>query len=416
MLTKQFRRYADRLPKAWTSSLVAQTQLARLRSRAESVSAPSIASDSPSEETACSEALTRSYSLLFGLGQLTEGLYLLHDLATRDQPKKLRLYLAHTLADKVSRFFRRKDTLNLQQALAILHGQVYTEPRKPFAHYIVRAERWAWSQRSTYAAKVAMAATVYAVFALAPVLQEQVFLKIGQVSALITVIVAVAPTLGGTLSTWLLQISGTGAGALLGFITLEVFKNAGGYRYNPYVVHVPRVSGLRAKLKLLFGDSYGLTAIGAVWFAWSSYKFLLHPAKYTQSLLYVVGYGGIVVQEYMHYDLPGAESQYDSPPLRFGQLTSLAALPSRNLNLTLEFILQHTPSRASQSAWAFRPFFNSSSSANRPAIGSACSWPIPCSVSRPTTLSFKPSSTSSLLRTKLRPRSQRRWPRSIASS
>ncbi|GAA5968646.1 hypothetical protein JCM8115_003668 [Rhodotorula mucilaginosa] len=314
--------YADRLPKAWTSSLVAQTQLARLRSRAESVSAPSVASESPSEETACSEALTRSYSLLFGLGQLTEGLYLLHDLATREQPKKLRLYLAHTLADKVHRFFRPKDTLNLQQALATLHGQPYTEPRKPFVHYIVRAERWAWSQRSTYAAKVAMAATVYAVFALAPVLQEQVFLKIGQVSALITVIVAVAPTLGGTLSTWLFQISGTGAGALLGFITLEVFKDTGGYRYNPY----------------------GLTAIGAIWFAWSSYKFLLHPAKYTQSLLYVVGYGGIVVQEYMHNDLPGVESQYDSPPLRFGYTIASLAI-SMGISAVFQLFFFRQPAR-----------------------------------------------------------------------
>jgi hypothetical protein len=58
-----------------------------------------------------------------------------------------------------------------------------------------------------------MGTTVYTVFALAPVLQKHVFLKIGQVSALITIIVAIAPTLGGTLSTWLLQISGTGTSA-----------------------------------------------------------------------------------------------------------------------------------------------------------------------------------------------------------
>ncbi|GAA5872260.1 hypothetical protein JCM3774_003328 [Rhodotorula dairenensis] len=316
--------YADRLPKAWTSSLVAQTQLARLRSRGESVMAAtaSITSESPSEETACSEALTRSYSLLFGLGQLTEGLYLLHDLATREQPKKLRLYLAHTFAGKVRRLFRPKDSLNLQQALAVLHGQPYTEPRKPFSHYIVRAERWAWSQRSTYAAKVAMAATVYTVFALAPVLQEQVFLKIGQVSALITVIVAVAPTLGGTLSTWLFQISGTGAGALLGFITLEVFKDVGGYQYNPY----------------------GLTAVGAVWFAWSSYKFILHPAKYTQSLLYVVGYGGIVLQEYMYNDLPGVERQFTSPPLRFGYTIASLAI-SMGISAVFQLFFFRQPAR-----------------------------------------------------------------------
>lgn len=52
-------------------------------------------------------------------------------------------------------------------------------------------------------------------------------------SSLITVIVAIAPLLGATFSTWILQLTGTGCGALFGLVTLEIFKNTGGYRYNP---------------------------------------------------------------------------------------------------------------------------------------------------------------------------------------
>jgi len=79
------------------------------------------------------------------------------------------------------------------------------------------------------------------------------------VSSLITVVVAIQPTLGGTISTWLLQLSGTGAGALFGLIALEIFEDVGGYRYNPY----------------------GLVCLGALWFAFASFFFYkVSPASY----------------------------------------------------------------------------------------------------------------------------------------
>ncbi|BGP28691.1 hypothetical protein JCM10296v2_000427 [Rhodotorula toruloides] len=284
--------YAHRLPKAWTSSLISQTPLARLRSRDGTSPATTVVE----EDAPCSDALTKAYSLLFGLGQLTEELAILSTIVRANQRKKLRPYLFRMLVDRIKKLWGPKEDMNLQEALATLHGVVYKPVKKPVVQKIARVERWFWQQRSIYAAKVAMATTVYSVFALAPTLQQHVFLRIGQVSALITVIVAVAPTLGGTLSTWLLQVSGTGAGALVGLIVLEIFHNVGGYKYNPY----------------------GLVAFGALWYAWSSYKFLQHPAKYTQSLLYVTGYSAMVIQEHLYNDEPSVRRSFDSPGLRFG--------------------------------------------------------------------------------------------------
>ncbi|GAA6039040.1 hypothetical protein JCM8097_000169 [Rhodosporidiobolus ruineniae] len=319
--------YADRLPKAWTSSLIAETGLQRIRSRGgDTFSSPSHhgTADEPEEpeEVPCSEALTKSYSLLFGLGQLTEELAILHDLVTSNRTRRLRFFLVRMVADTVKKLWKPRDSLKLQEALAALHGREYQPVKKPWVQYVVKLERWFWQQRSLYAAKVAMGTTVYTVFALAPVLQQHVFLKIGQVSALITIIVAIAPTLGGTLTTWLLQISGTGAGALVGLIVLEIFKNVGGYSYNPY----------------------GLVALGGIWFAVASYYFYKYPARYTQTLLLCTGYGGMAIQEYMYNETPTVKRDFDSPPLRFGY-TIASLVISMGISAVFQLLVFRQPAR-----------------------------------------------------------------------
>ncbi|GAA5969341.1 hypothetical protein JCM11641_007557 [Rhodosporidiobolus odoratus] len=314
--------YADYLPKAWTSSLMAQTPLQRLRSRGETASSESLDVETSPEEVPCSEALTKSYSLLFGLGQLTEELSALHDLVTISPGKRLHFFVVQMAVAKVRRFFKPKSELSLQAALATLHGKEYKEKKKPLIHYVAEAESWFWQQRSLYAFKVTLGTTVYTVFALAPFLQEHVFLKIGQVSALITILVAIQPTLGGTLTTWFLQIIGTGAGALVGLIALEIFKNVGGYAYNPY----------------------GLVCLGALWFAFSSHYFYKYPARYTQTLLFCTGYGGIVLQEYWYNDLPSVERQYDSPPLRFGY-TIASLVISMGISAIFQLLVFRQPAR-----------------------------------------------------------------------
>ncbi|GAA5898692.1 hypothetical protein JCM6882_000900 [Rhodosporidiobolus microsporus] len=314
--------YADRLPKAWTSSLIAQTPLQRLRSRGnDTISSASHDAEESPEDVPCSEALTKSYSLLFGLGQLTEELDTLHGLVTKGK-RRLRFFLFRMAYEKVKQMWSPKDNMSLQEALATLHGQEYKPVKKPWIQYVIKAERWFWQERSLYAAKVTMATVVYIVFALAPFLQEHVFMRIGQVSALITVLVGVQPTLGGTLFTFFLQLSGTGAGALVGLIVLEIFKNVGGYRFNPY----------------------GLVGLGALWFAYASYNFHKYPARYTQALLLSVGYGGMAIQEYLYNDNPLVRREYDSPPLRFGYTIASLAI-SIGISAVFQLLVFRQPAR-----------------------------------------------------------------------
>ncbi|GAA6062409.1 hypothetical protein JCM10212_006195 [Sporobolomyces blumeae] len=351
--------YAHRQPKAWTSSLVS-SPLQRLRSRDSNrsthaptlfsvsehsghhlpppmVSPPLAAADQDRPEAAddssttssdeddvapCSEALTKSYSLLFGLGQLTEELSKLHDLVALERPRRIRFFIVQTLVDKVRGLFAPKDEMSLQEALAKMYGKKYEPVKLPWVQYVARGERWFRSQRSIYAFKVAAGASVYSVFALAPTLQDKIYLRIGMVSSLITVVVAIQPTLGGTITTWLLQLSGTGAGALFGLIALEIFHDVGGYRYNPY----------------------GLVCFGALWFAFASYFFYKKPAWYTAALLLQTGYGGMVIQEYVYNETPGSIRNYDTPPLRFAYTIASLAI-SMGVSAFFQLFILRQPAR-----------------------------------------------------------------------
>ncbi|GAA5827522.1 hypothetical protein JCM5353_001354 [Sporobolomyces roseus] len=347
------KMYADRQPKAWTSSLLA-SPISRLRSRESdhSVASPTIlsvprhsiyetplhpvdqtileearsdaSSTAASDDTVapCSEALTKSYSLLFGLGQLTEELCKLHDLVTLERPRRIRLFLLRTLVNKFQGLWSTKDEMSLQEALATLYGRSYEPIKRPWIKQLARGERWLRSQRSIYAFKVAAGASVYSVFALAPTLQDKVYLRIGMVSSLITVVVAIQPTLGGTISTWLLQLSGTGAGALFGLIALEIFEDVGGYRYNPY----------------------GLVCLGAIWFAFASFFFYKKPAWYTGALLLQTGYGAMVIQEYVYNETPGSIRPYDSPPLRFAYTIASLAI-SIGISAFFQLFILRQPAR-----------------------------------------------------------------------
>ncbi|CEQ38838.1 SPOSA6832_00288 [Sporobolomyces salmonicolor] len=307
--------YADRQPRAWTSSLIAQSNLQRVRSHETTAShATTDSNATPPEgevEVPCSEALTKSYSLLFGFGQLTEELCKLHDLATLDRPRRLRFFMFRTFANRVRKLWAPKDQMDLQEALATLHGKEYKPIKKSWIRYIADWEAWLRSQRSS-----SLGAACF--------MQDLIDLlsSAGMISSLITIIVAIAPTLGGTLTTWLLQISGTGAGALVGLIVLEIFKDVGGYRYNPY----------------------GLVAFGALWFAFASYWFYKYPAWYTMALLLSTGYGGLTIQEYVYNETPGSEEHYDSPPLRFGYTIASLGI-SMGISAIFQLLIIRQPAR-----------------------------------------------------------------------
>ncbi|KAM0751307.1 hypothetical protein T439DRAFT_325453 [Meredithblackwellia eburnea MCA 4105] len=331
--------YADRLPKAWTSSLVSSTPLRKLQPRMSSEGDVDISAGSEKQEVTgdvqssdggksdstvgekqsegvgiglgegkngeekvddqapCSEALTKSYSLLFGLGQLTEELVSLHKLATNSSSSEK--WIRFHIFNQDWKFWRwnTKETgMTLVEALSALRGVEYHSPKVPLIERFMAVEKWFRTDRSLYAFKVALGATVYSVLLLAPT-PRKFYIEYSMTSSLITVIVAIAPSLGQTAFTFILQLTGTGVGSLYGMIMLEIFKNCGGYKYNPY----------------------GLSVAMFVWGFLTSYHFYKEPRYYTGALLATNGAGSIMIQEWLYNELPEMEGPYPSPPLRAGQ-------------------------------------------------------------------------------------------------
>ncbi|SCZ90896.1 BZ3500_MvSof-1268-A1-R1_Chr1-3g02359 [Microbotryum saponariae] len=325
-----YDRYADRLPKAWTSSLVAETSLRRIR---HAVPMSSFAGSSRGgedsahpEEVAISAALTKSYSILFGFGQLTDELCSLHSLVTTNRKKRIRPYIFYTLRQRLLAPWQRPNGMTLPEALATLKGDPYTALKVTLTQRFVWFERWLRGDRSLYAFKVAIGASLYTVFILTPSLQTNLFFKYGMTSSLITVIVAISPTLGQTTWTWVLQLAGTGVGALYGLIVLEIFHNVGGHVYNPY----------------------GLAAAIAVWAAFSSFIFYGSPQYYTASLLMMVGSGNVVILEYLYNENPVAmatlRQPYEAPPLRFAHLIGSMGI-SIGISAILQLFFLRSPAR-----------------------------------------------------------------------
>ncbi|SCV68777.1 BQ2448_898 [Microbotryum intermedium] len=322
--------YADRLPKAWTSSLVAETSLRRIRHAAPMSSfadSSRVGDDAGSpEEVAISAALTKSYSILFGFGQLTDELCSLHALVTSNRKKRIRPYILYTLRQKLMAPWQRPTGMTLPEALATLKGEHYESPMVTLTQRLVTFERWLRGDRSLYAFKVAIGASLYTLFILTPSLQTSLFIKYGMTSSLITVIVAISPTLGQTTLTWALQLAGTGIGALYGLIVLEIFHNVGGHVYNPY----------------------GLTSAIAIWAAFSSFIFYRRPQYYSASLLMMVGSGNVVILEYLYNENPAAmatlKQPYEAPPLRFAHLIGSMGI-SIGISAILQLFFLRSPAR-----------------------------------------------------------------------
>ncbi|KAM0793227.1 hypothetical protein ACM66B_000693 [Microbotryomycetes sp. NB124-2] len=319
--------YAERLSKAWTSSLLQPNLTQRPSSKATEAPRPELASEETLQEDApCSDALTKSYSLLFGLGQFTDELTGLHALTRRHRPVRLQPYAFEKARALFRSTFLPRRGLRLGEALAVLHGDHYISPRVSGWQRLARFEKWLHCDRSLYALKVACGATIYAVFILTPDLQDSLFLRLNMTTSLITVIVAISPTLGNTLSTWALQLSGTGLGSLYGMVVLEIFKNVGGYKYNPF----------------------GIAAAFALWVAGSSFLFYRYPKYYTGALLLQTGCGAMFVLEWLYNELPTVEETlqrpYDRPPLRFAY--TLASLGiSIVISSVFQLVILRTPAR-----------------------------------------------------------------------
>jgi len=142
---------------------------------------------------------------------------------------------------------------------------------------------------------------VFAMFILAKSTRAW-FIKYSLSSGLITVVVALAPTLGQSALTFILQIAGSSIGYLMGLAILSIFRNVGGYHYNPY----------------------GMVPLLALYSVPLFYLIYEQPKFFALALLALNATGVLVMTEWVYRDV--YNRPFDSPSLRTGKgLTSLAA-------------------------------------------------------------------------------------------
>ncbi|KAM0755341.1 hypothetical protein T439DRAFT_1000 [Meredithblackwellia eburnea MCA 4105] len=337
--------YSDRLPETWTSTLAEKPTLKQLGKRTPEKSMgrePHLDFDAEGGSVQLvSEAVTKCYSLLFGFNQLVDELTSIVQLTSelRNQPRRARF---HFFERNPLSFFKRKNTtgsLSLQAALAALRGETFVSASTPLLQRALTAERWLRSDRSLYALKVALGATVYSILLLAQGPQE-FFVQYSEhfygakvdvlspclcaalTSSLVTVIVAISPSLGQTLFLFALQLLGTGIGAIFGLISLEIFKNVGGWMYNPF----------------------GLTFCMASWGGLSSFFLYKDPRWFSGAFLSINGAGSIIIEEYLYNDVPSSRRAYYSPQLRAGQIIA-AMLISISIAFVVQVLTFRSPAR-----------------------------------------------------------------------
>ncbi|KAJ1303164.1 hypothetical protein OPQ81_011365 [Rhizoctonia solani] len=280
------------------------------------------------------QCMVRVYSLLYAVNQFAHELSSFHEIVVsrKSQPKRIHVHMFETLAGKVHKAERKKKEraqrvpmsthttreetgdmeidnasqvedreLRVREALAILEQKEYIPEKTNVWQKLERAKRLLESPKSIYAAKTAAATLIFAVLIWAPT-TRQWFINYGLTGGLITVVVALTPTLGQTLFTFVMQIAGSAVGYIVAIIVLEAFKDVGGYRFNPY----------------------GMACLIGLYSIPFEYLIYQKPMYFTLALLALNGTGVIVVTEWTVQQYQGRHT-YDSPPYRAGKaLTSLA--------------------------------------------------------------------------------------------
>ncbi|CAE6373431.1 unnamed protein product [Rhizoctonia solani] len=299
------------------------------------------------------QCLVRVYSLLYALNQFAHELSTFHEavVSRKTHPKRIHVHLFETVAGKVHKAERKRKEraqrplvsnrtsqsetgdmeidnasqvedreLCVREALATLEQQAYVPKETNVWQKLERAKRLFESPTSIYAAKTAAATLIFAVLIWAPA-TRQWFINYGLTGGLITVVVALTPTLGQTLFTFVMQIAGSSVGYIVAIIVLEAFKDVGGYRFNPY--------GMVCLI--------GLYAI--------PFQYLIYekPMYFTLALLALNGTGVIVVTEWTMQQYQGRHS-YDSPPYRAGKALSSLAVALAIVG-TFQLIVLRNPAR-----------------------------------------------------------------------
>ncbi|KAG8952106.1 hypothetical protein FRC04_005106 [Tulasnella sp. 424] len=189
--------------------------------------------------------------------------------------------------------------LSFGEAMSILEGRPWHPKEVNFWQRVHALKMWLLGPNSLYAAKTAGAATVFAIFIYVDTTRSW-FISYNLTGGLITVVVALAPTLGQSALTFLFQIAGSAIGYLVGLAFLSIFHNVGGYIYNPY----------------------GITCLVFLYCLPLQYLIYEQPKFFTLAFLALNGTGVIVSTEWMYREV--LHRSFDSPAYRAGK--ALAAL------------------------------------------------------------------------------------------
>lgn len=168
------------------------------------------------------------------MGEVVRELADLHEfICTKEnQPQRTKSLHFHFF-ERIPKSSNPTSSMSLPEALALLQNKIYQAPKTTIWTLLEKVRSVLFSEVSFFAFKVALAVSCYAVFILAPSLQS-FFVEYALTGGIITIVVAISPTLGQSLITFVLQIAGVGFGSLVGLVILLIFKGVGGYYWNPY--------------------------------------------------------------------------------------------------------------------------------------------------------------------------------------
>ncbi|KAG0142002.1 hypothetical protein CROQUDRAFT_67719 [Cronartium quercuum f. sp. fusiforme G11] len=190
-----------------------------------------------------------------------------------------------------------KVELSMRQALDSLEGRPHVPTKISVLRWLIRLEEYLRGPDSICAFKTACAVIVLGILFWANHTRKFA-ISFSLTSGLITVVVAITPTLGQSWLSFVFQILGQGLGLIYTMIVLLIFKDVGGYRYNPY----------------------GLIAALALFAAPLCYILYSQPHLFILCLLALNSAGVLAYTEFLNRKHP-----FDTAPYRMSKnLTTLA--------------------------------------------------------------------------------------------
>ncbi|KAG8991643.1 hypothetical protein FRB94_000915 [Tulasnella sp. JGI-2019a] len=286
-------------------------------------------------------SLLMVYSLLFALGQYVQELTELHERVTSHpngapRKKRLHFHFFESLAkpEVVVTKEGTDEECSLAEAIALLESKPYTKRVITWADRVHQIRMLMFSDNSLFAAKTAAAASVFAIFIYAKSTRAW-FISYSLSGGLLTVIVALAPTLGQSALTFILQIAGSAIGYLMGLAILSIFHNVGGYVYNPY----------------------GVTVLMAIYSIPLLYIIYEKPKFFPLALLAMNGSGVLVVTEWVYRDYYNRPT-FDRPAYRTGKALASLAIAVAICGIFQLFVARNPARRTLRKALAHLTYSN----------------------------------------------------------